>query len=90
MNAASRLSQIAAALEELGLRYSLAIPFLDAPRPVVHDAGMIGEVFAGPLTKASPGSPRHLALVEVIRRACKQAAMEADRRDKLGSLEGTP
>lgn len=63
------------------------LPFLSEPRPAVRHEGMPGEVFAGPLRQVSAGSPRHLALVEVVRRLCKKAAMDADRRDKLASQQ---
>jgi hypothetical protein len=47
------------------------------------DTGTIGEILAGPLRGVVPASPRHLALVEAIRRLFKQSAMAADRADKM-------
>jgi hypothetical protein len=43
---------------------------------------MIGEIISGPIRIAEPGSSRHLALVEAVRRLYKQKAMAADRADK--------
>ncbi len=42
----------------------------------------IGDLLAGALVRVQPGSPRHLALVEAIRRLHRRAAMAADRDDK--------
>jgi len=42
----------------------------------------IDEAYLGPLRKVEPGSLKHVALVEVVRRAYKRWAMEADRLDK--------
>jgi hypothetical protein len=38
------------------------------------------------LTAIAPGSARHFALVEAVRRLRKRAAMEADRSDKESAL----
>ena len=57
-------------------------PYLKVP-PGAAESGMIGGILAGALRKVSPGSARHLALVEAVRRLYKQAAMAADRADKL-------
>jgi hypothetical protein len=40
------------------------------------------------LSKVDPGSSRHLALVEAVRRLYKRDAMDADRQDKLGESGG--
>jgi hypothetical protein len=64
----------------------MLLPFVGEPRPQTQYQGIVGEIFSGPLAMASAGSARHHALVEVVRRACKQAAMDADRRDKLASV----
>ena len=50
---------------------------------------VIGEILAGPLRQVAPGSPRHLALVEAVRRLYRQAAMDADRADKQAALART-
>ncbi len=52
-----------------------AVPRTDAPAAVL-------ELLEGPLRSVAPGSARHLALVEAVRRLHKRAAMEADRADK--------
>jgi hypothetical protein len=57
-------------------------------RPFVTEAlsaAMAGvpSVIAEPLESVAPGSVRHLALVEAMRRVYRQAAMAADRADKL-------
>lgn len=61
-------------------------PFLPAAHTAATEAGMIGEILSGPLCKVSPGSARHLALVEAVRRLYKRAAMAADRADKLHAI----
>lgn len=48
---------------------------------------MIDEILRGPLRRVEPGSSRHLALVEAVRRLYKRSAMDADRKDKLSSTE---
>jgi hypothetical protein len=64
---------------------AILLPFA-GPAPGLHlPQGIIGEILSGPLRAAQPGSTRHLALIEVVRRACKQAAMDIDRRDKLAA-----
>jgi hypothetical protein len=49
-----------------------------APHTPAEAWGVLGEA----LRRVTPGSPRHLALVEAARRLHKQAAMAADRADK--------
>ena len=58
-------------------------PFLPSGQKPTAETGIIGEIFTGPLRHVAAGSARHLALVEAIRRLYKQAAMAADRADKL-------
>jgi len=58
-------------------------PFSPSDQKAATETGLIGEIFAGPLRHVAAGSARHLALVEAIRRLYKQAAMAADRADKL-------
>ncbi len=57
--------------------------------PFVGDAAQpedlfvkVDEAYLSPLRKAEPGGAKHVALVEVVRRAYKRWAMDADRRDK--------
>jgi len=65
------------------------VPFLPAAIPAGRFGGMIGEVIGGPLLKVEPSSPRHLALVEAVRRLYKQNAMAADRADKEAARRGS-
>jgi hypothetical protein len=51
----------------------------------VPDSGMIAEILNTHLQAVALGSNRHLALVEAVRRLYKQAAIAADRADKLKS-----
>lgn len=55
--------------------------------PAVERGDAIGELLRGPLRRVEPGSIRHLALVEAVRRLCKRAAMDADRADKRRAVE---
>lgn len=91
--AAGHFQEPARLREAFGLAASpitqaLLFPYLDEPRPTSGLVGMCAEIFAGPLRQTAPGSARHLALVEVVRRLGKQAAMDADRRDKLAAQRG--
>jgi hypothetical protein len=63
---------------------AMLLPF--APNSVGNPSSpdALGEI-ASFLCRVQPGSARHLALVEVARRAWKNAAIEADRRDKLSA-----
>ena len=57
------------------------LPFaVESQLPLV--SAKIDEAFLSPLRKVEPGTPKHLAIVEVVRRAYKRWAMEADHRDK--------
>lgn len=49
----------------------------------------ITKLLAGPLREVKPGSARHLALVEAVRRLYRAAAIAADRRDKLSRASRT-
>jgi hypothetical protein len=64
----------------------LLLPRLADADVEIPDRGVIGEILSGPLRNASLGSDRHLALVEAIRRLYKQAAIAADRADKLKAV----
>jgi hypothetical protein len=61
--------------------FAFLFPLMKAEQP----AGLllkVDEAFLSPLRTVEPASRRHLALVEVVRRAYKRWAMEMDRRDK--------
>lgn len=58
-------------------------PFSPSLQEGDEGSTMIDEILRGPLRRVEPGSSRHLALVEAVRRLYKRAAMEADRKDKL-------
>lgn len=62
------------------------IPFAGDATFSVTDSGMIGEILSGPLCQVVAGSAKHLALVEAVRRLYKQAAMAADRADKMKAM----
>jgi hypothetical protein len=63
--------------------FAFLLPFArDSPQPASLRF-KIDEAFLGPLRTAEPGVSKHIALVEVVRRAYKRWAMEVDRRDKL-------
>jgi hypothetical protein len=64
---------------------AMLLPFLPEPWPELQMPAQTWALLAGPLRHVRAGSPRHLALVEVSRRAYKLAAMAADRRDKLAA-----
>jgi hypothetical protein len=51
---------------------------------------MIDEILEVRMRGVEPASPRHLALVEAVRRLYKREAMEADRRDKLNQMSPGP
>jgi hypothetical protein len=61
-------------------------PSIDDREPGPIHPGTIGEIISGPLRKVAPGSSRHLALVEAVRRLYKQAAIDADRADKIRAM----
>jgi len=48
----------------------------------------VPDLIAEPLQSVKPGSGRHLALVEAVRRTYRQTAMAADRADKLRTGQG--
>jgi len=50
---------------------------------VAGNISMLEEIILERLPGVAPGSARHLALVEAVRRLYKRDAMEADRLDKL-------
>jgi hypothetical protein len=77
-----------------------AVRFYGVERNTILSAGaeeekrapgsMIEEILSGPLRKVAPGSARHLALVESVRRLYRRSAMDADRKDKLRQAETPP
>lgn len=79
---------VAAALAQAAVPMTRAylLPFAPAREAAPADPGMIGEILRGPLSKVEPGSSRHQALVEAVRRLYKQAAIDADRADKAAAL----
>jgi hypothetical protein len=74
------------------VRISLASAFLAPHRPEVTTRCPPGtppsivELVEGSLRRVAPGSGRHLALVEAVRRLYRRAAMAADRADKERSV----
>jgi hypothetical protein len=77
----------AAAQCEHAVSFAFLLPIVsDVPcPPTVH--GAIDEAFLPALHSAAFGTPRHLALVEVVRRSYKRHAMEVDRLDKQARLK---
>jgi hypothetical protein len=69
-------------------RHPLALAFLlpSSPRhpirPEPEPPAAIAELLGGVVRDVPPGTARHLALVEAVRRLWKRAAMESDRADK--------
>jgi hypothetical protein len=61
------------------------VPYLPHSLALPACPGMIGEILTGHLRRVEPGSLRHQALVEAVRRLYKQAAREADRADKMAA-----
>ncbi len=82
----SALIEEAFALASSPISRAFLAPFLPVGTLQEIEPGMIGEILAGPLRRVAPGSGRHLALVEAVRRLYKQAAMTADRADKVKAL----
>jgi hypothetical protein len=85
-----------AALDRAGRApaHVLAAAFLapHARRPVQPSSPgvppAIAELLGGALQRVTPASPRHLALVEAVRRLYKREAMLADRLDKEAASRG--
>jgi hypothetical protein len=65
-------------------------PCAEAATPAIQQTDTVTGVLEGPLRQAVPGSPRHLALVEAIRRLYKQACLAADRADKADAITLDP
>ena len=61
---------------------SFLLPFV--PSASVEHVEGVPDLIAAPLRAVLPGSPRHLALVEAMRRVYRQNAVAADRADKEG------
>lgn len=62
--------------------FAFLVPFVSHTAQPAGLRVTIDEAYLGPLRKSSPGSSRHLGLVEVVRRAYKRWAAEVDRQDK--------
>jgi hypothetical protein len=82
----SELIEESFAASESPLTRACLSPWLSKETLAIEDAGIIGEILRGPLRKVDPGSAKHLALVEAVRRLYKQAAMARDREDKMKAL----
>lgn len=65
------------------------MPFVAPTTAEIPDTGLIGEILKHYLTTSHPGSSRHLALVEVVRRLYRRAAMAADRAEKQRECFGS-
>jgi hypothetical protein len=71
-----------------GPRQAVALAFLAPLRagaslsPPAGTPSAAGEIIGGPLRRVTPGSARHLALVEAVRRLLQRAAVLTDRADK--------
>lgn len=66
--------------------YAWLLPLVpDAPKPprLIQD---IDSIYLTPLRSVAFAGPKHVALVEVVRRAYKRWAIEMDRRDKQSRL----
>jgi hypothetical protein len=91
--AASGLFSDRDAVRNAATRCEHAVPFaflLPIASDVICSAtvqGTVDEAFLPILRSAEFGSPRHLALVEVVRRSYKRHAMEVDRLDKQARLK---
>jgi len=64
-------------------------PYVGAASATPTTTGALAELLSGPLRAVDPGSARHLALVEAVRRLHKRQAMEADRADKRAASRRT-
>jgi hypothetical protein len=62
--------------------FAFLVPFANEAEPPPGVRVKIDEAYLSPLRKVEPGSVKHVALVEVVRRAYKRWAMEVDRLDK--------
>jgi hypothetical protein len=79
----------AAGLCEHPVAFAFLVPIVpDVAQPAMLRMP-IEPAFSLPLTTVEFGSPKHLALVEIVRRAYKRRAMEIDRLDKQARLGKT-
>lgn len=69
-------------------RHPVSLAFLSAGQPAAATVARLPEVLAHALAGAAPGSARHLALVEAVRRHHKLACVAKDRADKEQHAEG--
>jgi hypothetical protein len=81
LDAAVAATALPAARDAIAVAY-LAPWASSAPLPPASVTGAATELLAGPLRTVAPGSARHLALVEAVRRLYRRAAMAADRAEK--------
>ncbi len=70
----------------ISARHPISLAYLIPHVPSIDLQPEIDEVVQGALRKTDSGSPRHHALVEVVRRSYKQTSMAADRADKESIL----
>jgi hypothetical protein len=77
----------AAAQCEHAVSFAFLLPIASDAVPTPKLRGTMDEAFLPMLRSAEFGSPRHLALVEVVRRSYKRHAMEVDRLDKQARLK---
>ncbi|HMO65148.1 MAG TPA: hypothetical protein PKE47_08005 [Verrucomicrobiota bacterium] len=63
-------------------RHPVSAAFLAAGRPAAAEDHRLPATFGRALATAQPGTARHLALVEAVRRHWKAACVAADRADK--------
>ena len=78
--------QAAAASCQHPVSYAFVVPLMDGITPAPALRCAIDKTLIEPLRIASFGEPRHLMLVELVRRAYKRWAMEIDRQDKQQRL----
>jgi hypothetical protein len=62
--------------------FAFLLPFVPAAEPPPSLRAGIDAAYLSPLRKVEPGSLKHVALVEVVRRGYKRWAMDLDRRGK--------
>jgi hypothetical protein len=81
-------SMLAAALSRAQNPISKAFLFPFVPQSPAEEAAGIPTFMVDPLLQVPPGSSRHMALVEAIRRVYRQRAVAADRADKERARHG--
>ena len=81
MNDAAALRQAILQCEH-PVSFAFLLPFKRDAEQSSRLRRSIDQAFLSPLREVEPGTRKHLALVEVVRRAYKRWAMEVDRSDK--------